>query len=76
PGRRGPGPTRGRGGAGSVAVTAVGDPIQSIYGWRGASAANLPRFTDDFRQSDSSPAVRLELLTSWRNAVHALRLAN
>lgn len=68
-----------RGGApagGSVAVTAVGDPIQSIYGWRGASAANLPRFTDDFRQSDGSPAVRLELLTSWRNAVHALRLAN
>ncbi|ROZ99251.1 ATP-dependent helicase [Gordonia sp. OPL2] len=61
---------------GSVAVTAVGDPIQSIYGWRGASAANLPRFTDDFRQSDGSPAVRLELLTSWRNAVHALRLAN
>ncbi|AZG48582.1 ATP-dependent DNA helicase UvrD1 [Gordonia insulae] len=59
-----------------IAVTAVGDPIQSIYGWRGASAANLPRFTDDFRQSDSSPAVRLELLTSWRNAVHALRLAN
>ncbi|MEE4021782.1 UvrD-helicase domain-containing protein [Gordonia sp. PKS22-38] len=60
----------------SVAVTAVGDPIQSIYGWRGASAANLPRFTDDFRQSDSSPAQRLELLTSWRNAAHALRLAN
>ncbi|WAC56302.1 ATP-dependent helicase [Gordonia sp. SL306] len=76
PGRRGSAPTRGRGGVGSVAVTAVGDPIQSIYGWRGASAANLPRFTDDFRQSDSSPAVRLELLTSWRNAVHALRLAN
>ncbi|MXP20702.1 AAA family ATPase [Gordonia sp. HNM0687] len=61
---------------GSVAVTAVGDPIQSIYGWRGASAANLPRFTDDFRQSDGSPAVRLELLTSWRNSAHALRLAN
>ncbi|MYR04826.1 UvrD-helicase domain-containing protein [Gordonia sp. SID5947] len=69
-------PRRGTDVVGSVAVTAVGDPIQSIYGWRGASAANLPRFADDFRQSDSSPAVRLELLTSWRNAVHALRLAN
>ncbi|MFW0792397.1 ATP-dependent DNA helicase [Gordonia sp. CPCC 205515] len=61
---------------GSVAVTAVGDPIQSIYGWRGASAANLPRFTSDFRRADGSPADRLELLTSWRNAEHALRLAN
>ena len=26
-------------------VTAVGDPCQSIYGWRGASAGNLRRFT-------------------------------
>ncbi len=25
-----------------LALTAVGDPIQSIYGWRGASATNLP----------------------------------
>jgi DNA helicase II / ATP-dependent DNA helicase PcrA len=30
-------------------VTAVGDPCQSIYGWRGASAGNLRRFRDDFR---------------------------
>lgn len=59
-----------------VAVTAVGDPIQSIYGWRGASAANLPRFTTDFPDEDGNPAVRLELLTSWRNAQQALRLAN
>ncbi|RCW42833.1 DNA helicase-2/ATP-dependent DNA helicase PcrA [Halopolyspora algeriensis] len=29
-------------------VTAVGDPAQAIYGWRGASAANLPRFATDF----------------------------
>ena len=31
-----------------LALTAVGDPVQSIYGWRGASAANLPRFATDF----------------------------
>ncbi|SIS05256.1 ATP-dependent helicase [Williamsia sterculiae] len=68
PGTSGPGP--------GVAVVAVGDPIQSIYGWRGASAANLPRFTQDFRASDGSPARRLELLTSWRNARSALVLAN
>ncbi len=29
-------------------VMAVGDPRQSIYGWRGASAGNLERFLDDF----------------------------
>lgn len=36
------------GGETSIPVTAVGDPAQAIYGWRGASAANLPRFTEDF----------------------------
>ncbi|WP_285031598.1 ATP-dependent DNA helicase [Mycolicibacterium sp. lyk4-40-TYG-92] len=59
-----------------LALTAVGDPIQSIYGWRGASATNLPRFTTDFRLSDGSPAPTLELRTSWRNPPRALRLAN
>jgi DNA helicase-2/ATP-dependent DNA helicase PcrA len=29
-------------------VTAVGDPCQSIYGWRGASAGNMRRFADVF----------------------------
>src|SRR5699024_419782 len=32
----------------SHSVTAVGDPAQSIYGWRGASATNLVQFLDDF----------------------------
>ncbi|GAA1480057.1 ATP-dependent DNA helicase AdnB [Gordonia sinesedis] len=59
-----------------VAVTAVGDPIQSIYGWRGASAANLPRFTTDFPRSDGTASDRRELLTSWRNPAQTLRLAN
>ncbi|MEO3756737.1 ATP-dependent DNA helicase [Mycobacterium sp. B14F4] len=59
-----------------LALTAVGDPIQSIYGWRGASATNLPRFTSDFPRPDGSPAPALELRTSWRNPPRALHLAN
>lgn len=31
-----------------LALTAVGDPIQSIYGWRALLATNLARFTTDF----------------------------
>ena len=31
-------------------MTAVGDPCQSIYGWRGASVANLDDFPDHFAQ--------------------------
>lgn len=59
-----------------LALTAVGDPIQSIYGWRGASATNLPRFATDFPRADGSPAPTLELRTSWRNPPRALQLAN
>ncbi|WP_245662673.1 ATP-dependent helicase [Nocardia vermiculata] len=64
------------GGAARPAVTAVGDPMQSIYGWRGASAANLPRFTTDFPAAPGVPAPVLPLLTSWRNPPEALDLAN
>jgi DNA helicase II / ATP-dependent DNA helicase PcrA len=59
-----------------LALTAVGDPIQSIYGWRGASATNLPRFCTDFPRSDGTPAPILELQTSWRNPPRALHVAN
>ncbi|WP_228829900.1 ATP-dependent DNA helicase [Nocardia beijingensis] len=59
-----------------LAVTAVGDPMQSIYGWRGASAANLPRFATDFPSAAGVPAPTLALLTSWRNPPEALALAN
>lgn len=59
-----------------LALTAVGDPIQSIYGWRGASATNLPRFTTDFPRSDGSPAQTLQLRTSWRNPPRTLQVAN
>jgi DNA helicase II / ATP-dependent DNA helicase PcrA len=57
-------------------VTAVGDPCQSIYGWRGACAANLPRFTSDFPSVDGTPAVTRGLCTSFRNPPEVLAVAN
>ena len=62
--------------AGGHPVTAVGDPVQSIYSWRGASAANLPRFVTDFPITGTVPAPIRSLLTSFRNPVTVLRLAN
>ncbi|MBB2900152.1 DNA helicase-2/ATP-dependent DNA helicase PcrA [Kineococcus radiotolerans] len=57
-------------------VTAVGDPHQSIYGWRGASAGNLGRFPGHFPRADGTPAARLPLATSWRNDEAVLAAAN
>ena len=62
--------------AGDPSVTAVGDPCQSIYGWRGASAGNLVRFRTDFPVSDTEPADEHGLLTSFRNPAAVLDLAN
>ncbi|GIL31229.1 UvrD-helicase domain-containing protein [Actinocatenispora comari] len=58
------------------AVTAVGDPAQSIYAWRGASAGTLERFPTDFALADGRPARRLSLTTSWRNPPSVLSVAN
>ena len=67
-------------------VTAVGDPHQAIYGWRGASAAALDTFHQRFNptgtallDSGTSPAEAtpvLELSTSWRNDSTILDVAN
>lgn len=57
-------------------VTAVGDPHQSIYGWRGASAGNLQRFPEDFPDAAGHPASVQHLSTSWRNDRAVLEIAN
>ncbi|MEG3615759.1 ATP-dependent DNA helicase [Isoptericola haloaureus] len=57
-------------------VTAVGDPHQSIYGWRGASASGLSRFPDRFRHADGGTAAVRYLSTSWRNDAAVLQAAN
>jgi DNA helicase II / ATP-dependent DNA helicase PcrA len=56
-------------------VTAVGDPCQSIYGWRGASAGNLRRFSTDFPARDGRPADVRVLSTSFRNTGNVLLAA-
>ncbi|MCQ9163119.1 ATP-dependent DNA helicase [Arthrobacter sp. STN4] len=57
-------------------VTAVGDPHQSIYGFRGASAGQLFRFPEIFRKHDGAGAPTAELTIAWRNSAHILAAAN
>ena len=57
-------------------VTAVGDPCQSIYGWRGASAGTLDRFPAEFTGPGGRDAWVLNLTKSWRNRPEILDVAN
>ena len=56
---------------GNKSVFAVGDPNQSIYGWRGASSSNLDQFGLDF-----GSVKQFSLQTSWRNPIKVLEMAN
>ncbi|MCK8434574.1 UvrD-helicase domain-containing protein [Streptomyces sp. D2-8] len=57
-------------------VTAVGDPCQAIYGWRGASVANLDDFPEHFAHADGRPATRQSLSENRRSGGRLLDLAN
>ncbi|WP_329053322.1 ATP-dependent helicase [Streptomyces violaceus] len=57
-------------------VTAVGDPCQAIYGWRGASVANLDDFPEHFARADGRPATRQALSENRRSGGRLLDLAN
>lgn len=56
-------------------VMAVGDPFQSIYGWRGASADTMSTFFTYF-PSPKSRDSRYSLSISWRNDEAILTAAN
>lgn len=64
------------GGGTGHAVTAVGDPCQAIYGWRGASVANLDDFPAHFPFADGTPARRFALSENRRSGGRLLDLAN
>jgi len=58
-------------------VTAVGDPCQAIYEWRGASVANIDHFPQHFpRAQGAGPAPRYPLVDNRRSAPRILALAN
>jgi DNA helicase-2/ATP-dependent DNA helicase PcrA len=57
-------------------VTAVGDPLQAIYGWRGASVSNIDNFVNDFKKGDGSPANKYLLTSNFRSGQTILNHAN
>ena len=57
-------------------VTAVGDPDQNIYAWRGASLYNLFRFPTEFPKADGTPAAQLPLYTNFRSGARILAAAD
>ena len=62
--------------SGAHPVTAVGDPNQAIYGWRGASVGNLLRFGEHFLRDDAQPVEAQPLMTSFRCGGRILDAAN
>jgi DNA helicase-2/ATP-dependent DNA helicase PcrA len=57
-------------------VTAVGDPCQAIYGWRGASVANLDSFPAHFPRASGELASTYTLAVNQRSGGRLLALAN
>lgn len=61
---------------GGHAVTAVGDPDQNIYAWRGASLYNLLEFPRRFPKAEGTPASKLPLYTNFRSGARILAAAD
>ncbi len=58
------------------AVTAVGDPNQAIYGWRGASVSNILNFGSFFPSADGAEVPSYSLTVNRRSDAHILDVAN
>ena len=58
---------------GSRDLLAVGDPDQSIYGFRGADLEGIRRFPDRFRAADGSPPTVVALDVSRRSGEELLK---
>ena len=68
----GPTPATGRG----HAVTAVGDPNQAIYGWRGASVSNILGFEHTFPAAEGGTVPTYPLTVNRRSDRRILQAAN
>lgn len=68
----GPDPASGRG----FPVTAVGDPLQAIYEWRGAAVGTIAAFQAAFPAADGGPARHFTLRTNRRSGTRILAVAN
>ena len=57
-------------------VTAVGDPNQAIYGWRGAAASNILGFPTHFPGATGEPAKEFTLTINRRSGSRILDVGN
>ena len=57
-------------------VTAVGDPNQAIYGWRGAAASNILGFPTHFPGATGGPAKEFTLTINRRSGSRILEVGN
>ncbi|GAA1131125.1 ATP-dependent DNA helicase [Nocardioides aquiterrae] len=62
--------------SGGHPVTAVGDPNQAIYGWRGASVSNILNFADTFPAAGGAPVPTYPLTVNRRSDARILEVAN
>ncbi|MDF1602168.1 ATP-dependent DNA helicase [Nocardioides sp. YIM 152315] len=62
--------------SGGHPVTAVGDPNQAIYGWRGASVSNILNFAETFPAADGGAVPTYPLTVNRRSDARILDVAN
>ncbi|MBB3043304.1 ATP-dependent DNA helicase [Nocardioides soli] len=62
--------------SGGHPVTAVGDPNQAIYGWRGASVSNILGFAETFPAADGGAVPTYPLTVNRRSDARILEVAN